>query len=135
MATAFTEHALNYFVGKMNSMRDLTSIELFTNQEFYAFHRYIKKNVHLFKCENTAFSASASDAALGNGYDRKDPSSRVVVVQQEAVKNLTSGTYASLICFVFCYWDGCYFSLPRRAGSQNQVLQVSKWNYFTKESA
>ena len=79
-------------------LRYLTSIELFTNQEFYAFHPYIKKNVHLFKCENTAFSASASDAALGDGYDRKDPSSRVVVVQREAVKNLTSGAYASLMC-------------------------------------
>ena len=79
-------------------LRDLTSIKLFTNQEFYAFHPYIKKSVHLFKCENTTFSASASDAALGDGYDRKDPSSRVVVVQREAVKNLTSGTYASLMC-------------------------------------
>ena len=79
-------------------LRNLTSIELFTNQEFYAFHPYVKKNVHLFKCENTAFSASASDAALGDGYDRKDPSSRVMVVQREAVKNLTSGTYASLMC-------------------------------------
>ena len=79
-------------------LRDLTSIELFTNQEFYAFHPYIKKNVHLFKCENTTFSAS--DAALGDEYDRKDPSSRVVVVQREAVKNLTSGTYASLMCLL-----------------------------------
>ena len=28
----------------------------------------------------------------------KGPSSRVLVVQWEAVKNLTSGTYASLVC-------------------------------------
>ena len=65
-------------------LRDLTSIELFNNLQFYAFHPYIKEKSHVFQSENTAFSATESDAALADGYDRKDPSSRVEVVKREA---------------------------------------------------
>ena len=81
-------------------LRDLTSIEVFSNQEFYAFHPYIKDKSHFLKSENTAFTASASDAALGEGYERKNPNSRVVVVRREAVRNSTIGTFASLM-YVF----------------------------------
>ncbi|CAB4005035.1 Hypothetical predicted protein [Paramuricea clavata] len=79
-------------------LRDLTSIELFNNQEFYAFHPYVKEKSHVFQADNTAFSATASDSALGDGYNRKDPSSRVTVVKREAIRNTTGGTYASLMC-------------------------------------
>ena len=79
-------------------LRDLTSIELFNNQEFYAFHPYVKEKSHVFQSDNTAFSATASDSALGDGYDRKDPSSRVTVVKREAIRNTTARTYASLMC-------------------------------------
>jgi hypothetical protein len=76
----------------------LTSIELFNNQEFYAFHPYVKEKSHVFQSDNTAFSATASDSALGDGYDRKDSSSRVTVVKREAIRNTTARTYASLMC-------------------------------------
>jgi hypothetical protein len=82
-------------------LRDLTSIELFSNQEFYAFHPYVKEKSHVFQSDNTAFSATASDSALGDGYDRKDPSSRVTVVKREAIRNATGGTYASLTVCVY----------------------------------
>ena len=79
-------------------LRDLTSIELFTNLQYYAFHPYIKEKSHVFQSENTAFSATASDAALADGYDRKDPSSRVEVVKREAIRNATSTIHASFMC-------------------------------------
>lgn len=79
-------------------LRDLTSIELFNHPEFYTSHMYVKEKAHFFKTENTAFSASASDSALAHGYDRKDPSSRVMVVKREAIRNANSGTHASLLC-------------------------------------
>ena len=79
-------------------LRDLTSIELFNNLQFYACHPYIKEKSHVFQSENTAFSATASDAALADGYDRKDPSSRVEVVKREAIRNATSTTHASFMC-------------------------------------
>ncbi len=58
----------------------------------------MKEKSHLFQSENTAFSATASNSALGDGYDRRDSSSRVTVVKREAIRNATSGTYASLMC-------------------------------------
>ena len=79
-------------------LRDLTSIELFNNLQFYACHPYIKEKPHVFQSENTAFSATASDAALADGYDMKDPSSRVEVVKREAIRNATSKTHASFMC-------------------------------------
>ena len=79
-------------------LRDLTSIELFNYPEFYAFHTYLKEKAHVFNSENTAFSATASDAALGEGYDRKNPSSRMTVVRREAIRTATSGTFSSLMC-------------------------------------
>ena len=82
----------------MCDLRDLTSIELFNNLQFYACHPYIKEKSHVFQSENTAFSATASDAALADGYDRKDPSSRVEVVKREAIRNATSTTHASFMC-------------------------------------
>ena len=67
-------------------LRYLTSIELYGNQEFYVFHPYIKEKSHIFKSENTAFSATSSDSALGEGYNRKNSSSGpVTVVKQEAI--------------------------------------------------
>ena len=44
----------------------LTSIELFNNQEFYAFHPYVKEKCYIFQSENTAFSATVSDSDLGD---------------------------------------------------------------------
>ena len=46
-------------------LRGFTSIELYSNQEFYAFNPYVRENAHIFRCENIAFSASVSDSALG----------------------------------------------------------------------
>ena len=84
-------------------LRDLTSIELFSNQEFYAFHPYMKEKYNVFQTENTAFSATASDMALGDGFDRHDPHSRAMVVKREAMRNATDGTFASLMClFAVC---------------------------------
>ena len=62
-------------------LRDLTSVELFNNQEFYALQPYMTEKSNIFQSENTVFSATVSDSALGDGYDRKDPSSRVIVVK------------------------------------------------------
>ena len=81
-------------------LRSLTSIELFSNQKFYAFHPYVLESTHIFQCENTAFSATVSDSALGDGYDGKDPSSRKLVVQREAIRNAKSGTQASFLCLL-----------------------------------
>ena len=53
-----------------------------------------------FKSENTAFAAAVSDKALGEGFDRKDPSSRSNVVEREAFLNLRSGTFSSLLCIL-----------------------------------
>ena len=78
-------------------LRDLTSIELFNNLQFYARHPYIKEKSHVFQSENAAFSVTASDVALADGYDRKD-SSRVEVVKREAIRNATSTTHASFMC-------------------------------------
>lgn len=79
-------------------LRDLTSIELFNNQQFYAFHPYVKEKLNLFSCENTAFSATVSDGALSDGYDRKNASTRTIVVEREALRNAVDGTFSSQIC-------------------------------------
>jgi hypothetical protein len=79
-------------------LRDLTSIELFANQEFYAFHPYIKEKLAIFCSENTAFSATASDDALAGGYDRTNPSTRTAAVMREAMRNATNNTFSSLLC-------------------------------------
>ena len=79
-------------------LRDLTSIELFSNQEFYAFHPYVKEKSVIFSSENTAFSATASDGALGDGYDRTNPSARTAVVLREALRNAVNNTFSSLLC-------------------------------------
>ena len=72
-------------------LRDLTSIELFKNQEFYAFHPLLRISpICLHLHENTTFSAAASDFALGDAYERNNPSSRAAVVRGEAICN----TYA-----------------------------------------
>ena len=52
----------------------------------------------LFASENTAFSATASDCALADGFDRSNLSSRAVVVKREALRNAVSGTFSSLLC-------------------------------------
>ena len=107
-------------------LRDLTSIELFNHLEFYAFHPYVKENSDLFQSENTAFSASTSDAALGDGYDRKDPSSRMGVVRQEAIRNSANGTFSSLMC-VFALSSVTGMSIisvyPEKMGEANKCSQ------------
>ena len=57
------------------------------------FHHYVKEKSHIFKSENTAFSATSSDSALGEEYNRKNSSSRVTVVKQEVIRNATNGTF------------------------------------------
>ena len=96
MAVASIEPAQNYYVAR----REFTSIELYSNQEFHAFNPYVRENAHIFWCENIAFSASVSDSALDDGYDRKDPSSRKLVVQRETIQNAKSGTHASFVCLL-----------------------------------
>ena len=59
---------------------DLTSIELFTNQN-----------------RNSAFSAAASDSALGQGNDPKNSSSRVKVADHEFIRNASPGTFSFLL--------------------------------------
>ena len=81
-------------------LRGLTSIELYSNQEFYAFHPYVRANAHIFWCENIAFSVSVLDSALGDEYDRKDPSSRKLVVQRETIRNAKSGIAKFKHCLV-----------------------------------
>ena len=73
---------------------------MFKNLEFYAFHPYIVEKTGFFHNENNAFSAAVSDAALADGYNRNNPSSRMVVVKREAIRNATSGNYASLLCML-----------------------------------
>ena len=83
-------------------LRDLTSIELFCNQEFHAFHPYVKEKSVIFSSENTAFSATASDGALVDGYVRTNPSARTAVVVQEALCNAVNNTFSSLYaCLLF----------------------------------
>ena len=54
--------------------------------------------LHVFKSENTTFSASLSDSGLGDGYDRKNPSNRVVCIKRKAIRNANGGTYSSVVC-------------------------------------
>ena len=54
------------------------------------FQPYVKEKSHIFKPENTVFSATSSDSAFGN---RKNSSSMVTVVKQEAIRNATNGTF------------------------------------------
>ena len=56
------------------------------------------KKSDLFASENTAFSATASDGALADGFDRSNPSSRAVVVKREALRNAVSGTFSFFLC-------------------------------------
>ena len=102
-------------------LRNLTSIDLFNHQEFYASHPYVLDKLHVFESKNTAFSATLSDSGLGDGYDRKNPSSRVVCIKREAIRNATVGTYSSLVsvCFIFGYWHEYYFSLSRKAWAED----------------
>ena len=53
---------------------------------------YVKQKSHIFKSENTAFSAASSDSALDEGYNRKNSSSRVTVVKHEAIQYATNET-------------------------------------------
>ena len=72
MIIAYIEHAF----------QDLTSIEMFKNQGLPS--TYLFKS-HLFASENNAFSAAASDCALADGCERKDPFFRAVMVRGEAI--------------------------------------------------
>ena len=115
-------------------LRGFTSIELYSNQEFYAFHPYVRENAHIFRCEIIAFSVSVLDSTLGDGYDRKDPSSRKLVVQRETIWNAKSGTHASFLCLLALLsvtWCEC-FSVPRKVGEGEYILKISKWDCFAK---
>ena len=79
-------------------LRELTSIELFLNAEYYSKHPYIDENASIFKKKNTAFTATISNQALGNGYNRSDDSSKIDVVQREAIRISVPCNYASLMC-------------------------------------
>ena len=107
-------------------LRDLTSIELFRHQEFYAVHPHIKENAHFFNSVNNAFSASVSDGALADGYDCKDPCSRTVVVKREAIRNATNGIYSSLLC-VFALSSvtgmGLISVYPEKLGKETKYSQ------------
>ena len=82
-------------------LRNLTSIELFNHQEFYASHPYVLDKLHVFELKNTAFSATLSDSGLGDGYDRKNPSSRVVCIKREAIRNATVGCTCCLLKILY----------------------------------
>ncbi len=107
-------------------LRDLTSIELFCHEEFYAFHPYVKEKTCFFKTENSAFSACASDSALGHGYDRKDPSSRTMVVKREAIRNANPGNFSSLLCmFALSSVTGMTITsvYPEKLGAETKYSQ------------
>ena len=88
------------------------------------FHPYVKENSHIFKSGNTAFSVASSDSALGEGYNRKNSSSRVTVVKQEAIRNATNGTFFFnvYISLVISPWNECNFSLSRKIGAEDKIL-------------
>ena len=75
-------------------------MELFLNAKFYSNHSYVQGKSKHFATDNTAFTAVISDAALGEGYDRKDTDSRIEVVKREASRNSVPGTFSSLICMM-----------------------------------
>lgn len=58
---------------------------------------YLIQKVDLFETENTAFSTTTSDDALGEGYDKSYPSSRSKVVVLEAARNVLDGRFSSLL--------------------------------------
>ena len=76
------------------------------------FHLYVKEKSHILKSENTAFSATLSDSALGEGYNRKNTSSRVTVVKQEAIRIAT---------YLIFFLSHVYF--PRQQSIQFQFIQ------------
>ena len=59
---------------------------------------YVKEKSVIFSSENTAFSATASDGALGDGYDRTNHSARTAVVLREALRNTVKNTFSSILC-------------------------------------
>ena len=130
MVIASIEPAQNYYVARKicvtSCMRGFTSTELYSNQEFYAFNPYVRENAHIFRCDNIAFSASVSDSALGNGYNRKDPSSRKLVVQRKTIRNAKSSTHAVFLCLLALLsvtWYECLFSVPRKVGGGEYILR------------
>ena len=44
------------------------------------------------------YSATLSDSDLGDGHDWKNPSSRVVCIKREAIRNANVGSYKSVVC-------------------------------------
>ena len=117
-------------------LRDLTSIEIFTNQELYAFSHYVKEKSDIFQTENSAFSATASDNALGYGYDRNNPSTRTTVVMHEALQNAVNGTFLSLVyvCSCISNWNEHCQGLPRDKWKADLIFKVFKWCDTPKSS-
>jgi hypothetical protein len=80
-----------------------------------------------FNSENTAFSATASDSALADGYDRHNASSRVAVVKREAIRNATSGAFSPLMClFALSSVTG----MPIRSVYPEKLGTVTKYSQY-----
>jgi hypothetical protein len=80
-----------------------------------------------FNSENTAFSATASDSALADGYDRHNPSSRVAIVKREAIRNATSGAFSPLMClFALSSVTG----MPIRSVYPEKLGTVTKYSQY-----
>ena len=111
-----------------SALRTLTSIELLLHKDFYAHHPYVLEKSRYFKSENTAFSVTASDKALSVGYDRRNPSSRVNVVEQEAYLNCKPQTFSLLLCiFGLCSVLGKNIQTvyPEEEGTPNIYSQTN----------
>lgn len=110
-------------------LRVLTSIELFSNQEFYAFHPYVKEKSHLFYSDNTAFSATVSDDALADGFDRNDASTRTAVVRREALRTAVNGTFSSFLCMLAL---SSVTGMNIRTVYPEKVAEKTKYSQFMK---
>ena len=109
-------------------LRELTSIELCLNAEYYSKHPYIDENAIIFNTQNTAFTATISNQALGSGYNRKDDGTKVDVVQREAIRNAVPCTYTSLMCiFALSSVIGreIYSIYPEEQGKETKYSQLN----------
>ena len=109
-------------------LRELTSIELCLNAEYYSKHPYIEENALIFSKRNTAFTATLSNQALGSGYNRKDDNSKIDVVQREAVRNSVPCNYSSLTCiFALTSVIGreVYLLYPEEKGKESRHSQLN----------
>ena len=73
-------------------LRGFTSIELYSNQEFYAFNPYVQENAHIFWCENIAFSASMSLADMFKAKSVKQESNQILYLKVCILTTTTTTT-------------------------------------------